>query len=108
MKHVYRKGLGYRYGKMMQVIAGIHINLSINEAFWPQWQQAQQHQGELSDFINQEYFKIIRNLQRVGWLIPYLFGASPAVDKSFTHKGVKDLKYWDEETLYGQYATSFR
>lgn len=108
MKHVYRKGLGYRYGKMMQVIAGIHINLSIDEAFWPQWQQAQQHQGELCDFINQQYFKIIRNLQRVGWLIPYLFGASPAVDKSFTHKGVKDLKFWDEETLYGQYATSLR
>ena len=108
MKYVYRKGLGYRYGKMMQVIAGIHINLSINETFWPQWQQAQQHQGELSDFVNQEYFKIIRNLQRIGWLIPYLFGASPAVDKSFTHKGVKDLKYWDEQTMYGQYATSLR
>lgn len=108
MKHVYRKGLGYRYGKMMQVIAGIHINLSIHEEFWPRWQQARNHQGELSDFINQEYFKVIRNLQRIGWLIPYLFGASPAVDKSFTHQGVKDLKRWDDDTMYGQYATSLR
>lgn len=108
MKHVYRKGLGYRYGKMMQVIAGIHVNLSVNEDFWPHWQAALGDAGELTSFVNQQYFKIIRNLQRVGWLIPYLFGASPAVDKSFTHKGVKDLRQWDVDTLYGKHATSLR
>ena len=26
MKHIYRRGLGYRYGKVMQVIAGVHFN----------------------------------------------------------------------------------
>ena len=25
MKHIYRRGLGYRYGRCMQVIAGIHL-----------------------------------------------------------------------------------
>ena len=108
MKHVYRKGLGYRYGKMMQVIAGVHVNLSVNEDFWPRWQVALGDTGELTAFINDQYFKIIRNLQRVGWLIPYLFGASPAVDKSFTHKGVKDLRVWDADTLYARHATSLR
>jgi glutamate--cysteine ligase len=108
MKNVYRRGLGYRYGKVMQVIAGIHINLSMPEDFWPSWQNALADASNPQDFVNQQYFKIIRNLQRVGWLVPYLFGASPAVDKSFRHQGVKDLQRWDEDTLYAQYATSLR
>ena len=34
MKHLYRVGLGYRYGRVMQVIAGIHFNFSLPDAFW--------------------------------------------------------------------------
>ena len=108
MKHVYRKGLGYRYGKIMQVIAGIHVNLSMPDEFWAPWQQARGSKGSKQAFINEQYFKLIRNLQRVGWLIPYLFGASPAVDKSFTHEGIRDLKQWDNDTLFAPYATSLR
>ena len=29
MKTIYRRGLGYRYGRKMQVIAGIHFNYSL-------------------------------------------------------------------------------
>ena len=29
MKHVYRRGLGYRYGRTMQAIAGVHFNYSL-------------------------------------------------------------------------------
>ena len=92
----------------MQVISGIHVNLSMPEDFWPVWQDTLQDKSSLQEFVNQQYFKLIRNLQRVGWLVPYLFGASPAVDKSFSHQGVKDLQRWDDNTLYAQYATSLR
>ena len=34
MKTVYRRGLGHRYGKMMQAIAGIHYNYSLSDKFW--------------------------------------------------------------------------
>ena len=108
MKNVYRRGLGYRYGKVMQVIAGIHVNLSMPTEFWTPWKDALEDDGDLQQFINGQYFKLIRNLQRVGWLIPYLFGASPAVDKSFSHQGVKDLQTWDSDTLFTEYATSLR
>ncbi|MFK7794051.1 MAG: glutamate--cysteine ligase [Gammaproteobacteria bacterium] len=108
MKNVYRRGLGYRYGKVMQVISGIHVNLSMPEEFWPGWQAALGDTSNSQDFVNQQYFKLIRNLQRVGWLVPYLFGASPAVDKSFSHQGVKDLQRFDEDTHYEEYATSLR
>ena len=108
MKNVYRRGLGYRYGKVMQVIAGIHVNLSMADTFWELWKDALKQDLQLQSFINDQYFRLIRNLQRVGWLIPYLFGASPAVDKSFSHQGVRDLQAWDDNTLYAEYATSLR
>ena len=108
MKNVYRRGLGYRYGKVMQVIAGIHVNVSMPAEFWAPWQEAVGDDADTQAFIDNQYFKLIRNLQRVGWLVPYLFGASPAVDKSFSHQGVRDLQRWDDDTLYAQYATSLR
>jgi glutamate--cysteine ligase len=51
---------------------------------------------------------LVRNLQRYGWLIPYLFGASPAVCKSFVQGGQTDLASFDRHTLYYPYATSLR
>ncbi len=108
MKNVYRRGLGYRYGKIMQVIAGIHVNLSMPETFWQPWQELLGDSSDPQNFINQQYFSLIRNLQRIGWLVPYLFGASPAVDRSFSHKDVVELKRWDEHTRYTPEATSLR
>ena len=108
MKNVYRRGLGYRYGKVMQVIAGIHINMSMPDEFWAHWHNIIESSDSLQEFINHHYFCLIRNLQRIGWLIPYLFGASPAVDRSFSHKGVSELQEWNSETLYNPDATSLR
>ena len=34
MKHIYRRGLWYRYGRTMQAIAGIHFNYSVPEQVW--------------------------------------------------------------------------
>ena len=57
MKTVYRRGLGYRYGKMMQVIAGVHFNFSMQEKFWPYYREALNKQDEsLQDFISDQYF----------------------------------------------------
>ena len=38
MKTIYRRGLGFRYGRHMQTIAGIHFNYSLPEDFWPGYQ----------------------------------------------------------------------
>jgi glutamate--cysteine ligase len=51
---------------------------------------------------------MLRNLQRLGWLIPYLFGASPAVCKSFLGGRPTHLHAFDEYTYYYPYATSLR
>ena len=34
MKTLYRNGLHHRYGSLMQVVAGLHYNFSMPDAFW--------------------------------------------------------------------------
>ncbi|MEO5655944.1 MAG: glutamate--cysteine ligase, partial [Nitrosospira sp.] len=112
MKHIYRRGLGYRYGRCMQVIAGIHFNYSLPEQFWPEYQQSMKHTGDLQSFITNAYMEMIRNLQRYGWLILYLFGSSPAVSKSFVDSRNSafshTLEKFDETSYYKPFATSLR
>lgn len=111
MKHAYRQGLSYRYGKTMQAIAGIHFNYSIPEALWPVLHEQSQSTLPMTEFISDSYFKLIRNFQRQGWLILYLFGASPAICKSFFKSRphlMAEFDEFDQYTLYHPYATSLR
>jgi glutamate--cysteine ligase len=108
MKTIYRLGLGYRYGRVMQVIAGVHYNFSFADEFWPMYQQLLGEPGDQRKFRDARYMGLVRNLQRYGWLIPYLFGASPAVCKSFFLGKKPGLEVFDETTFYEPWATSLR
>lgn len=108
MKTVYRRGLGYRYGRTMQVIAGVHYNYSFTETFWRSLQQLEGDSSPLQAFVSERYFGLIRNLQRFGWLVPYLFGASPAVCKSFLAGKQTTLAEFNKNTYFSPYATSLR
>ncbi|OVE82114.1 glutamate--cysteine ligase [bacterium K02(2017)] len=110
MKHIYRKGLDYRYGKKMQCISGVHYNFSLSKMFWKHYQSQLNDQQSLRDFIDESYFKIIRNFDRYAWLIIYLFGSSPVVCKSFLadQKVSSDLKSLDANTFYKPFGTSLR
>jgi glutamate--cysteine ligase len=90
-KSVYRMGLSHRYGRRMQTISGIHYNFSLPE--------------QLS---NEAYFALIRNFRRHSWLLLYLFGASPAVCRSFVADRRHELERLCENTFYLPYATSLR
>jgi glutamate--cysteine ligase len=98
-KTVYRTGLAYRYGRRMQLISGIHYNFSVPESGWP-----------VADFrdADEAYFALIRNVRRHGWLLLYLFGASPAVCASFVEGRAHQLQEFAPGTLYLPYATSLR
>jgi glutamate--cysteine ligase len=116
MKHIYRVGLGHRYGKVMQVIAGVHYNYSVAQSFWPLWagikgcmkRGIKGQPGEMQHLIDASYMGMVRNLQRYGWIIPYLFGASPAVCKTFFGNQATNMQEFDEGTYYEPYATSLR
>nr|WP_200251171.1 glutamate--cysteine ligase [Thiococcus pfennigii] len=108
MKTVYRRGLGNRYGRTMQIIAGVHFNFSFADALWARYRALEDDARAPREFRDDLYMGLIRNLQRVGWLVPYLFGASPAVCKSFLQGRAADLCAFDEHTAYAPYATSLR
>ena len=109
MKHVYRRGLGYRYGRYMQTIAGVHYNFSMPDDFWPDYQKYKGNSDELQDFISAQYLGLIRNYLRYCWMLPYFFGASPAICKSFLKgRGGSMLEDFSDCTLLGPYATSLR
>jgi glutamate--cysteine ligase len=92
----------------MQVIAGVHFNYSFPPEFWPIYSELEGNRLALQDFISESYMALIRNLQRYGWLIPYLFGASPAICKSFLGGAPTTLAEFNENTYYEPYATSLR
>lgn len=117
LKHVYRQGLGVRYGRIMQSIAGIHYNFSLPDSFWQAYKDTLESNGKsdsesnLQDFKSAHYFSLIRNFRRYSWILHYLFGASPVVDKSFlddlddSEHGLQELT----KCTYGlPYATSLR
>ena len=99
-KTVYRVGLSHRYGKRMQMIAGLHYNFSLPSAAWP----ALLGKGD----PNEAYFALIRNFRRHAWLLLYLFGASPAVCACFVEGRRHQLKELAPGTMYLPHATSLR
>jgi len=110
MKHVYRLGLGLRYGRVMQAISGVHFNYSFPDRLWPVLHEAWQARSSGQAFIDEAYFSLLRNYRRHGWLILYLFGASPALCKTF-FKGREvppSLRELDQNTFYAPHATSLR
>jgi glutamate--cysteine ligase len=92
----------------MQVISGVHYNYSPTDEFWSGFHRLEGMDSGQRDFIDQRYFGMVRNLKRFGWLIPYLFGASPAVCKSFIGDKETSLAEFNENTYYGPFATSLR
>ncbi len=89
-KSVYRMGLGLRYGRRMQTIAGIHYNWSLPE------------------LSNADHFALIRNFRRRSFLLLFLFGASPAVCQTFVAGRDHGLDTLSPGTHYLPHATSLR
>jgi len=108
MKHIYRRGIGSRYGYSMQVIAGVHFNYSFPLDLWNHLKELDQSSLETIPYLSNRYMMLTRNLQRFGWIVPYLFGASPAVCKSFVGSRSTFLSDFDKNTYFGPYATSLR
>ncbi len=108
MKTIYRRGLGHRYGRQMQTIAGVHFNYSVPDTFWEIYQSILGDQSAVDDFRSEHYLGLIRNFKRIGWLVLYLFGASPALCRSFAGGGTAAMKVLNDDTYYEPFGTSLR
>ncbi|MFK3663416.1 glutamate--cysteine ligase [Scandinavium sp. NPDC088450] len=109
LKTLYREGLKNRYGALMQTISGVHYNFSLPMAFW-QAKCGVNGTEDGKEAISDGYFRLIRNYYRFGWVIPYLFGASPAICSSFLQGKPTTLPFEKTECgmYYLPYATSLR
>ncbi|NIG88218.1 glutamate--cysteine ligase [Serratia symbiotica] len=109
VKTLYREGLKNRYGALMQAISGVHYNFSLPLAFWQAWAGVEDVDSGKAQ-ISAGYFSLIRNYYRFGWVIPYLFGASPAICSSFLKNRETDLVFecTEQGMCYLPYATSLR
>ncbi|MCE2571407.1 glutamate--cysteine ligase [Motilimonas eburnea] len=107
MKTVYREGLKNRYGSMMQIISGVHYNFSLPPQFWKLKSAPALSE---QDKASAGYMALVRNFYRYGWVIPYLFGASPALCSSFLQgkNSSLDFQALGQGTVYLPYATSLR
>src|SRR5450631_761327 len=108
MKTTYRRGLGMRYGRIMQAISGVHFNYSFSCDLWDALEFINQSKQARQDFVSEQYFGVLRNYRRFGWLVLYLFGTSPAVSKTFFAGREISLPSLDEDTVYEPYGTSLR
>jgi glutamate--cysteine ligase len=108
MKTIYRHGLGVRYGRIMQAISGVHFNYSFSEKLWGVLQDINQSKQPRQEFVSEQYFGVLRNYRRYGWLVLYLFGTSPAVSNSFFAGRERTLSALDGDTVYEPYGTSLR
>lgn len=109
LKTTYRIGLGHRYGRQMQTIAGIHYNYSLSPSLISALRAAACSECDLQDFRTELYFGVIRNFRRYFWLLIYLFGASPVVCRSFIESNEHhQLKLLSQCTAGNQTATSLR
>jgi len=89
-KTLYREGLSWRYGRRMQTISGIHYNWS------------------LPGLTTDDYFALIRNFRRHSFVLLLLFGASPALARSFGAGTEHGLQPLGDHSLYLPHATSLR
>lgn len=108
MKQVYRQGLATRYGKIMQIISGVHYNFSFPDAFLMQLMPEEIDSPQaLQYYKNKCYFRLIRSFYQNAWLLLYLFGSTPLIAKTSILKNHK-LQSLDHEYFYHPEATSLR
>lgn len=108
-KTLYRRGLKNRYGAMMQTISGVHYNFSLPLAFWQAKRNLNDHELN-KNAVSDGYFHLIRNYYRFGWIIPFLFGASPSICPAFIRDPAKQEAFLalTKNKGYLPYATSLR
>lgn len=108
MKQIYRQGLASRYGKIMQIIAGVHFNFSFDPRFVAHMHPRLGEGLSEQECRNQLYFRLIRGFDQHAWVLPYLFGASPIAARSSVAQPTSGLRSLDEQHVFGEFATSLR
>lgn len=108
---IYRNGLVLRYGKIMQIIAGLHYNLSFPDSLFEVLKKLEIGNDSnlpLTSYRSDKYMSVIRHFFCYSWSLPYFFGSAPAG----TQQSLRGKYYPFAETcrnsVVGKFATSLR
>lgn len=104
----YRENIAKAYGKKKLLISGIHYNFSFNDNLLKRLYNEIGEQNSFKEFKDEIYLKISRNFFRYGWILIYLFGASPIVHTSYGDEYIKEMKKLNEDSALFEKATSIR
>ena len=70
----YEKYLYNKYGYEMYCMSGVHLNFSINDKYYKELIRLY---SDLPSYLEDAYFKILRNYLKKVWMLIALFGATP-------------------------------
>ncbi len=111
LKTLYRSGLGIRYGRRMQTIAGLHYNLSFGDDLFDSMASTNAYRTSqtLTEFKNEKYLGLIRNFKRLTSLGLVSYWAPVQVFVLALLQGVSTiLELLNDSTYYKPTATSLR
>lgn len=83
-KHAYRVKLEKRYGKRLMLYSGIHFNFSFSDELLRSLCGA----ADFKEFKNALYFRLLKQVSRMSWLLTLLTAASPVYDLSLDSDGL--------------------
>ena len=109
MKTIYRRGLGVSATdvtcrRLPEFTSTIHFPNHSGPVSGSRAEDA----GDEQAFRSNQYLGLIRNFRRFGWLTLYLFGASPAMCKSFGSGADIGMQELSDDTWYAPFGTSLR
>lgn len=109
----YRDYLASTYGKTLQTMSGIHVNMALSATVIQALFEASDYEDK-TKFQNDLYLKIAQNFLRYRWLLTYLYGASPIAERGFLKEDLahpvrsirsSQLGYVNHEDIVISYAS---
>ncbi len=110
----YRQHLSKKYGKIKQLLSGIHFNFSFNDDFLNAMFTACNTDLSFKEFKNSLYLRVAKNYTKYRWIIVYLLGASPSIHKTYCSENkcklgeLKDTFSFIEGISFRQSASGYR
>ncbi len=106
---IYREHLSQKYGKVKQMISGIHYNFSFDEEMIKKLYENSEKIISYKEFKNSVYLKVARNYLRYKWLIILITGSTPAAHNTFTKECTSMMDKKDGiGSYYSENGVSFR
>ena len=79
----YREYLAKKYGKLKQLLSGIHYNFSFTHKLINTLYEVSHKPISYREFNDNLYMKVARGYLKYSWLVIYLFGASSVAHKTY-------------------------